>query len=316
MAGLENTMLIAVVAAFAALVLIVCIILLCQIANLKREVKETRRENVAYNQKEYQAISHSLNEVYKGLGEMQHLAVSVGDLKKILSNVKTRGIVGEIQLGTILCDILTSAQYDENVFVIPNASERVEYAVKLPGEGDDFVYLPIDAKFPGDSYSYLMDAYQSGNAENVAAAKKQLQLVLRKCAKDIHDKYIEPPYTTDFAVMFLPFEGLYAEAVNMGIIEIVQRDYKVMVAGPSTMGALLNSLQMGFKTLAIQKKSGEVWKVLNAVKVEFDKFDDVLADTQQRLTQASAELDKLIGVRTRAIQRTLRDLENTSDKDY
>lgn len=253
-------------------------------------------------------VNERLEQVYKGLGEMQTLAVGVGDLKKVLSNVKTRGIVGEIQLGSILKEILSPEQYEENVVTKTDSSNPVEFAVKLPTDDESFVYLPIDSKFPGDTYTALKDAMDKGDKEEISAAAKNLVSTIKSEAKDIRDKYIDPPNTTDFAVMFLPFEGLYAEVVNRGLVETLQRDYKINIAGPSTMAALLNSLQMGFKTLAVQKRSAEVWTVLGAVKTEFDKFSDVLLATQHRLDQANKELDKLVGVRTRQIKRKLKDV--------
>lgn len=254
-------------------------------------------------------VNERLEQVYKGLGEMRTLAVGVGDLKKVLSNVKTRGILGEIQLGSILREILAPEQYEENVATKHRSTERVEFAVKLPAEDDGFIYLPIDSKFPGDTYAALQEAYESGSKELIDTAAKALLTTLKKEAKDIRDKYIDPPYTTEFAVMFLPTEGLYAEAVNRGMVEILQREYKVNIAGPSTMAALLNSLQMGFKTLAVQKRSAEVWKILGSVKNEFEKFNDALVATQQRLDQANSELDKLVGVRTRQICRKLSSVQ-------
>lgn len=269
----------------------------------------------------FASVRQSLDDVYKGLGEMQGLAKDASDLKKVLSNVKTRGIVGEIQLGAILSQILAPSQYLENTPVVPGAGERVEYAVRMPGDGSRDVLLPIDAKFPGDAYSYVMSAYESGEKVRIEEARKALWQALRKSAKDIHDKYIVPPYTTDFAVMFLPFEGLYAEAINLGMLELAQKDFHVMIAGPSTVSALLNSLQMGFKNLAIQQNADRVWTVLGSVKGEFDKFEGVLKQAQQRINQANAELDKLIGTRTRMIQRTLRDVQTLGgpeqgDLDY
>lgn len=261
----------------------------------------------------FQLVNERLEQVYKGLGEMQTLAVGVGDLKKVLKNVKTRGILGEMQLKSILEEILTPEQYDVNVAVIPNSANRVEFAIRLPAEDNGFIYLPIDAKFPGDTYSALQDAYESGSQEAVNEAVARLLAVIRSEAKDICGKYIGPPYTTDFAVMFLPFEGLYAEVVNRGMVEELQRKYRVNIAGPSTMAALLNSLQMGFKTLAIQKRSTEVWQLLGAVKSEFEKFDEILRATQQRLEQANQNLDKLVGIRTRAINRKLRDVEKLEE---
>ena len=261
----------------------------------------------------FQMVSERLEQVYKGLGEMQTLAAGVGDLKKVLSNVKTRGILGEIQLGAILEQILSPDQYEENVTTKSTGAERVEYAVKLPGEDDKFVYLPIDAKFPADAYSKLEDAYDTGDTAAIEAAGKNLERVIKSEAKDIKEKYIEPPSTTDFGIMFLPFEGLYAEVVRRGLVEVLQRDYKVNIAGPTTMAALLNSLQMGFKTLAIQKRSGEVWQLLGAVKTEFDKFGQGLTKMQQRLRQTDEELDKLIGVRSRAISRKLRSVQSLDE---
>ncbi len=253
----------------------------------------------------FRMVSERLEQVYKGLGEMQTLANGVGDLKRVLSNVKTRGILGEIQLGAILEEILSHEQYETNVATRPGSRAVVEYAVKIPTEEGGFLYLPIDAKFPADAYTQLLDAYDSGSAENVKQAASALCTRIRQFAKDIHDKYIEVPYTTEFAILFLPFEGLYAEVVNRSMVEILQRDYKVNIAGPSTMAALLNSLQMGFGSMMIQKRSAEVWSILESVKSEFDKFAKVLENTQTRLAQANKELDTLVGVRTRAIQRKL-----------
>ena len=255
-------------------------------------------------------VNERLEQVYKGLGEMQSLATGVGDLKKVLSNVKTRGILGEIQLGSILEEILAPDQYDTNVATKHNSREVVEFAVKLPAKDDGYIYLPIDSKFPGDTYAALRDAYEAGSKEAVDAAAKVLLTTIKREAKDIRDKYIDPPYTTEFAVMFLPFEGLYSEVVNRGMVEVLQRDYKVNIAGPSTMAALLNAIQMGFKTLAVQKRSAEVWEILGSVKNEFEKFNEVLAATQQRINQANAELDKLVGVRSRQISRRLSAVES------
>lgn len=263
----------------------------------------------------FKLVSERLEQVYKGLGEMQTLASGVGDLKKVLSNVKTRGILGEIQLGAILEQILAPDQYEENIRTKSTGAERVEFAIKLPGDDDGVVYLPIDAKFPADAYAHLMEAYDKGDPLEIQEAGKLLERAIKKSAKDIHDKYVEPPVTTDFAILFLPFEGLYAEVVRRGLVESLQRDYKINISGPTTMAALLNSLQMGFKTLAIQKHSSEVWDVLGAVKTEFDKFGDVLSATQNRINQANAELDKLIGTRTRSIQRKLRSVSNLEESE-
>lgn len=261
--------------------------------------------------KSFELVNQRLEQVYKGLGEMQNLAVGVGDLKKVLTNVKTRGILGEIQLKAILSEILSPEQYDENIATKKGSRNVVEFAVKLPAD-DGFVYLPIDSKFPGDTYARLRDAIEDGNKDEIDLAVKALVTTIKNEAKDIRDKYIDPPNTTEFAIMFLPFEGLYSEVVNRGLVEVLQRQYKVNVAGPSTMAALLNSLQMGFKTLAVQQRSAEVWNILGQVKTEFDKFNDVLVATQQRINQANNELDKLVGVRTRQIQRKLSGVQSIS----
>ena len=263
--------------------------------------------------KSFSLVNERLEQVYKGLGEMQSLAVGVGDLKKVLSNVKTRGILGEIQLKSILSEILSPEQYEENIATKKGSKNVVEFAIKLPADDDSVVYLPIDSKFPGDTYANLRDAIEKGDKDEIDASVKVLVATIKSEAKDIHDKYIDPPNTTEFAIMFLPFEGLYSEVVNRGLVEILQRDYKVNIAGPSTMAALLNSLQMGFKTLAVQKRSAEVWEVLGGVKQEFDKFNDVLILTQQRLDQANKELDKLVGVRTRQIQRKLKNIQSPTN---
>ncbi len=253
----------------------------------------------------FQLVNERLEQVYAGLGEMKTLASGVGDLKKVLSNVKTRGILGEVQLGSILEQILAPEQYEANVKTRPGSTHFVEFAVKLPGADEGTVWLPVDAKFPIDAYSQLLDAYDSGDPDAVKAAGSLLEQRIKAFAKDIRDKYVAPPHTTDFGIMFLPIEGLYAEVVRRGLIETLQKEYHVNIAGPTTMAALLNSLQMGFRTLAIQKRSGEVWNLLGAVKTEFDKFGTVVEAAQQRLEQAGNELDKLVGVRTRQIQRKL-----------
>ncbi len=264
----------------------------------------------------FKLVSERLEQVYKGLGEMQSLASGVGDLKKVLSNVKTRGILGEIQLGAILKEILSVEQYEENVATVPNSKNVVEFAVKMPSGDGGFVYLPIDSKFPQDAYLSLRDAYESADTDAIKQASNVLVTRIKSFAKDIHTKYIEVPYTTDFAIMFLPFEGLYAEVINTsGLVEYLQREYHINVAGPSTMAALLNSIQMGFKTLAIQKRSQEVWRILGAVKTEFDKFEKVIEAAQQRINQANKELDALVGVRTRAIQRQLRSVESVENDE-
>ena len=263
----------------------------------------------------FRLVNERLEQVYTGLGEMKTLASGVGDLKKVLSNVKTRGVLGEIQLGAILEQILSPEQYEANVKTKPGSTNFVEYAVKLPGNDDGGVWLPIDAKFPADAYTDLLDAYDAGDPDAVKAAGGVLEQRIRSFAKDIRDKYLDPPYTTDFGIMFLPIEGLYAEVVRRGMVEVLQRDYHVNIAGPTTMAAVLNSLQMGFRTLAIQKRSSEVWKVLGAVKTEFNRFGEVVQSAQQRLEQANSELDKLIGVRTRQIQRRLATVATLSDSE-
>lgn len=281
-----------------------------KLEEMRKTVDERLQQSIEEKMnRSFSLVNERLEQVYKGLGEMQSLAVGVGDLKKVLSNVKTRGILGEIQLSAILSEILSPEQYEENVATKKGSKNVVEFAVKLPSDDDKFIYLPIDSKFPGDTYAALRDAIDEGDKIKIDLAAKALITRIKSEAKDIHDKYIDPPYTTEFAIMFLPFEGLYSEAVNRGLVEILQRDYKVNIAGPSTMAALLNSLQMGFKTLAVQKRSAEVWEILGAVKQEFDKFGDVLEATQQRLDQANKELDKLVGVRTRQIQRKLKDVQ-------
>lgn len=255
----------------------------------------------------FRTVSESLDKVTKGLGEMQNLATGVGDLKKVLTNVKTRGILGEIQLGNILEEILISEQYETNVVTKKGSNERVEFAIKLPGDGNH-VYLPIDSKFPLEDYARLLEAYDTADSVAVAKHQKELSTKIKSFAKDISTKYIDVPNTTEFAIMFLPVEGLYAEVVRLGLVEDLQRSYKINIAGPTTMAALLNSIQMGFKSLAIQQRSSEVWETLAAVKSEFDKFGDVLKSAQTKLDQANNELHKLVGTRTRQIQRKLRDV--------
>ncbi len=263
----------------------------------------------------FQLVNERLEQVYAGLGEMKTLASGVGDLKKVLSNVKTRGVLGEVQLGAILEQILSPEQYEANVKTRPGTTHYVEYAVKLPGNDDGTVWLPIDAKFPVDAYAQLLDAYDTGDGDAVKAAGNVLEQRIRAFARDIRDKYVAPPHTTDFGIMFLPIEGLYAEVVRRGLIETLQNEFHINIAGPTTMAALLNSLQMGFKTLAIQKRSGEVWKLLGAVKTEFDKYGAVVEAAQQRLEQVGNELDKLVGVRTRQIQRKLANVTSLPDSE-
>ncbi|MCC8160399.1 MAG: DNA recombination protein RmuC [Oscillospiraceae bacterium] len=274
-------------------------------AQMDREIKSMRS-----------SMEKHLSDMYKGFADISSLSSGVNDLRKVLSNVKTCGILGEIQLGAILKEILAPEQYEENVATVPGSSRVVEFAVKLPHDDDEFIYLPIDSKFPLDAYSNLQDAYAGGNSAEVESAAKVLVSRIKQFAKDIHTKYVEPPYTTDFAIMFLPTEGLYAEAVSRGLVEVLQRDYKINIAGPSTMAALLNSLQMGFKTLALEKRSEEVWKVLGEVKSEFEKFSSVLESSQKHINQVNQDIDKLIGVRMRAMERKLRNVEKMESTDF
>lgn len=257
----------------------------------------------------FKTVNDQLQQVYKGLGEMKNLANDVGGLKKVLSNVKTRGILGEVQLKSILQEILAPEQYDENVTTIPNSAERVEFAVKMPGDDEKgFVYLPIDAKFPNDTYQKLLEARDSGDKAAIEQAYRDLEIVVKREAKDISTKYVSVPHTTNFGIMFLASEGLYAEVVNRGLMQVLQHDYQVAITGPSTMAAFLNSLRMGFNTLAIQKRSNEVWQVLGGVKTEFAKFEDGLRKMQDKINGANKELEELVGRRTRAINRKLRDV--------
>ncbi len=277
------------------------------------KLQKTLNERISQSFKE---VSDRLAEVYKGLGEMQTIATSVGDLKKTLSNVKARGILGEIQLGAILQDMLTPDQYAINVPTVEGSRDPVEFAIKLPGSNNgEFVYLPIDSKFPLDAYNDLNDAYDTGDQEAIAAARNVLITRIKKFADDVKKKYVSPPRTTDFAIMFLPTEGLYAEVVRLGMIETLQEKYKITIAGPTTMAALLNSLQMGFKTLAIQKRSSEVWDTLAHVKNEFGKFEDVLTKAQNKLNQANRDLEELVGTRTKQINRRLRDVATLPESE-
>ena len=272
------------------------------LAQMRQTVDEKLQTTLERKMNEsFKQVSERLEQVYKGLGEMQALASGVGDLKKVLSNVKTRGILGEIQLGAILSEILAPEQYLTDVATVRGSRNRVEFAVK------------IDSKFPTDAYAALQAAYDSADPERIKAAGAVLEARIKSFAKDIHDKYIAPPETTAFGIMFLPSEGLYAEAVNRGLSEAVQRSYNISIAGPSTMAALLNALQMGFQTLALQKRSQQVWQLLGAVRTEFDRFTEVLVSTQKRLQLAGDDLDRLVGVRTRAINRRLREVERLDE---
>lgn len=259
----------------------------------------------------FKLISERLELVHKGLGEMQVLASGVGDLKKVLSNVKVRGIWGEIQLDNLLQQMLTPYQYAKNVIINPKSQDRVEYALKLPGKDDlnSVIWLPIDSKFPLESYQKLLKAYDVGDSNVVESGIKELESAIKREAKLIAEKYIVPPYSTDFAIMFLPIEGLYAEILrNVGLVELLQREYRVIVTGPTTLTAILSSLQMGFKTLAIEKRSGEVWKVLTEVKTEFSKFAEALSKTRVKLEQASQEIGN-VETRTRVMQKHLREVD-------
>lgn len=260
----------------------------------------------------FKLVSERLEAVQKGLGEMQNLATGVGDLKKVLSNVKTRGVLGEIRLGNILEQIMAPEQYDANVKTKSGSNDHVEFAIKLPGKDDDGkqVYLPIDAKFPQEDYVRLQNAYDAGDLAAIDSATRSLSNSIKKFAKDIHSKYIDPPNTTDFGIMFLPIEGLFAEVVRQpDLVAQLQRDYKIIITGPTTLAAMLNSLQMGFKTLAIQKRSSEVWKILGAVKTEFNKFGDVLEKAQKKINEANKEIDTLVGTRTRMMMSKLKKVE-------
>ncbi len=266
------------------------------------KLQETLNQRITQS---FELVTKKLEEVHKGLGEMQSLAIGVGDLKRTLTNVKTRGILGEVQLGNILADILSPEQYDINVKVNPESSAVVEFAVKLPGGNGEKIYLPVDAKFPLDAYNALINAQDMSDASAISSAGKEFESRIKNSAKDISTKYICPPYSTDFALMFLPTEGIYSEAIKRGLSEYVQNTYNVVIVGPTNMAALLNSLQMGFRTLAIQKKSSEVWNVLGAVKTEFLKFAEALEKAQSKIEGAGEELGKLVGTRTRQMMKKL-----------
>lgn len=262
----------------------------------------------------FETVGKQLIEVQKGLGEMQTIASDVGGLKKVLSNVKLRGGVGEVQLALLLEQILAPSQYDANVRTKKGSSEPVEFAIKLPGRNDDeheFVYLPIDAKFPKDTYEHLLTAYEHANPDDIEAASKNLETTIKKMAKDIRDKYIDPPHTTDFAILFLPFESIYAEVIRRSaLIDQLRTEFKITVAGPTTLMAILNSLQMGFRTLALQKRSSEVWQVLSNVKKEFETFGGLLEKAQKNIQTGLGQLDDVVGTRTRAINRQLKNVES------
>ncbi len=260
----------------------------------------------------FKLVSERLEKVQKGLGEMQTLANGVGDLKKVLSNVKTRGVMGEYQLENILEQLLTNEQYEKNVKTKSNSSQFVEFAIKLPSKKEDgsVVWLPVDSKFPTENYLALQEAYETGDVALIETLRQTLARTIKLFAKDIHEKYVDPPYTTDFALMFLPIEGLYAEVLRDPVLfETLQREFRIIVTGPTTLSAILNSLQMGFRTLAIEKRSSEVWEVLGAIKTEFGKFGDMLDKTKKKLREASNVVEDA-GTRSRAIERKLRDVQD------
>ena len=276
---------------------------------VEEKLQKTLNERIGQS---FELVRSQLENVQKGLGEMKNLAEDVGGLKKVLGNVKTRGTFGEIQLAALLEQMLSPEQYEANVKTRKNATEFVEFAIKLPGkdDGKDVIYLPIDAKFPKDVYEQYMDAYEEGDTTRIESTSKQLEITIKRMAKDIHEKYVEPPFTTDFAILFLPFESIYAEVIRRtALVETLQKDYKIVVTGPTTLGAILNSLQMGFRTLAIQKRTSEVWGVLGAVKTEFGKFGGMLEKVQKNLQNAGDQLEEVMGKRTRAIERKLRQVE-------
>lgn len=282
---------------------------------VEEKLQKTLNERISQS---FRLVNEQLENVQKGLGEMQTLAQDVGGLKRVLSNVKTRGNIGEIQLSMLLEQLLAPEQYEANVKTKKGSDALVEFAVKLPGKDDlaQCVYLPIDAKFPKDMYEQLLDAYDTADPQQIDTAGKNLETTIRKMAKDISDKYLDPPATTEFGIMFLPFEGIYAEVVRRSaLLEDLQRHYCVVVTGPTTLAAILNSLQMGFRTLAIQKYSGEVWKILGAVKKEFESMGGMLEKAKKHLETANGQIDNVLGVRTRAIQRRLKDVDTLSAED-
>ena len=284
-------------------------------ATVDEKLQKTLHERIGQS---FELVSKQLENVQKGLGEMQTLAQDVGGLKRVLSNVKIRGTIGEVQLSMLLEQILAPDQYDTNVKTKPGSDKLVEFAVKLPGraEGDESVYLPIDAKFPKDVYEQLLDAYESGDLQRVETTSRILEQTIRSMAKDIRDKYLAPPHTTGFGIMFLPFESIYGEVPRRAaLLEQLQQEYHVIVTGPTTLAAILNSLQMGFRTLAIQKRSSEVWRILGGVKAEFEKFGGLLEKAQKNLQTANNQLEEVMGKRTRAIQRQLRSVEALPAKE-
>jgi DNA recombination protein RmuC len=280
-------------------------------STVEEKLEKTLSERLGQS---FESVSKHLIEVQKGLGEMQLLATDVGGLKKVLGNVKLRGGVGEVQLAMLLEQILSPGQYDSNVCTKKGSSDPVEFAIKLPGRNEDekeFVYLPIDAKFPKDAYEHLITAYENAIPDDIELASKTMESTIKKMARDIRDKYVDPPNTTDFAIMFLPFESIYAEVIRRSsLVDQLRDEFKISVAGPTTLFAILNSLQMGFRTLAIQKRSGEVWGVLANVKSEFEKFGGLLEKAQKNIQVGLGQLDDVVGTRTRSIQRQLRNVES------
>lgn len=276
---------------------------------VEEKLQKTLNERIGQS---FELVRTQLENVQRGLGEMKNLAQDVGGLKKVLSNVKMRGTFGEVQLGALLEQLMSPEQYDSNVKTKRGSTDFVEYAIKLPGRENpaESVYLPIDAKFPKDIYEQYSEAYEAGETALAEQAGKQLEVTLRKMGRDIRDKYIDPPFTTDFAILFLPFESIYAEVIRRThLVEQLQREFKIVVTGPTTLGAILNSLQMGFRTLAIQKRTSEVWTILGAVKTEFGKFGGLLEKVQKNIQSAGDQLEEVMGKRTRAIERRLRQVE-------
>lgn len=282
---------------------------------VEEKLQKTLNERIGQS---FEIVRTQQENVQKGLGEMKTLAQDVGGLKKVLSNVKTRGTFGEVQLSALLDQMLSPEQYEANVTTKKNSTEFVEFAIKLPGRSEEsqMVYLPVDAKFPKDVYEQYQDAYEQGDTGLIEVSSRRLEATVKKMARDIHDKYIDPPATTDFAIMFLPFENIYAEIIRRtALVDTLQKDFKVIVTGPTTLGAILNSLQMGFRTLAIQKRTSEVWTVLGAVKTEFSKFGGLLEKVQKNLQNAGDQLEEVMGKRTRAIERKLRQVEALPTED-
>ena len=305
-----NTTIIGIIVAAIAILAVIAVLFMV----IQNSVNNSVRTIAERQDNRMREFSEALADMNRSMGEIRNLSSGVDDLKKLMSNVKTRGIIGELQLGGILEEMMSPWQYEENV-PVKGGSERVEYAVKIPTEEDRFIYLPIDSKFPGDAYLNLLDAYDRGDRYEVKEARDALKNAIIRAARDIRMKYIYPPLTTDYGIMFLPFEGLYAEVLRLNLTDVLQREYHVNIAGPTTMAAMLNSLQLGFRSIAMQKRSSEVWDTLENVKTEFDKFNDALIKTQARMDQTQKELENLIGVRTRGIQKALRSVSEMNDEE-